>query len=211
MTWVLHDKSREIAIFQNNAEDCKISELSAYRMQGQLSLSITLPEKAYKELYDYLHNHPDFGATQVNGAFMTPLGFHCSLTVEEATGRNVLIRFLSMLQSFDPSIKDIVGEIKKALNYLAAKEIDIILDKNLDEKSFFSNLSTARQLYREGHRDALHRLAKICFERGMIREGNTALNFIPDDDHLGHFWAANIYRKLAEEAAQKETSQGGAG
>jgi len=207
MTWVLHDKSREVAIFQCNAVDCKISELSAYRQQGQLSISITLPETAYHELYNYLHDHPDFGSTQANGAFLTPLGFHCSLTVDEATGRNVLIRFLSMLQSFDPSIKDIAADVKKALHYLGSKEMDEILDKNLDQKSFFSNLTTARQLYREGHRDALHRLAKICFEKGMIREGNTALNFIPDDDHLGHFWAANIYRKLAEEALLKESSQ----
>jgi hypothetical protein len=203
MAWVLHDKSRELAIFQCNAEDCKISELVAYHQQGQLSISITLPEKYYQELYEYLHSHPDFGSTQANGVFMTPLGFNCSLTVEESTGRNVLIRFLSMLQSFEASIKDIVGDIKKALNYLGAKEIDEILYQNLDQKSFFSNLTTARRLYREGHRDALHRLAKICFEKGMIREGNTALNFIPDDDHLGHFWAANIYRKLAEDVSLK--------
>ena len=168
MTWVLHDKSRELAIFHCDAENCKISELVAYHMQGQLSISITLPERYYQELHDYLHSHPDFGATQANGAFMTPLGFHCSITVEESTGRNVLIRFISMLQAFEPSIKDIVSEIKKALNYLAAKEIDAILYQNLDQKSFFSNLTTARRLYREGHRDALHRLAKICFEKNFF-------------------------------------------
>ncbi|MEY3182713.1 MAG: hypothetical protein RLZ35_698 [Pseudomonadota bacterium] len=204
MAWVLYDKSRELAIFRCDTSEAKISELAAYHMRGQLSICITLPEKSYQELHEYLHAHPDFGLTQANAVFMTPLGFHCSLTVDEGTGRNVLVRYLSMLQSFDPSIKEVAPDVKKALNYLGAKEIDEILYQNLDQKSFFSNLTTARRLYREGHRDALHRLAKICFEKGMIREGNSALNFIPDDDHLGHFWAANIYRKLADDVVLQQ-------
>lgn len=205
MTWTLHDKSRELATFRNNTPEAKVSALSAYRTHGQLSISITLSQASYDELYAYLSKHPDFGFTQVNGVFMTPYGNHCSLTVEEASGRHVLTRFLIMLESFDNSIKTIHSDIQQALNYLTPAQIDEMLYQDLDKDGFFSNLAVARRLYREGHRDALHRLAKICFEKGMIREGNTALNFIPDNDHLGHFWAANLYRKLAENEPAEST------
>ena len=198
MTWVAHDRSRELASFRQEDPGAKVNALSAYRRSGKLSISITLNQSAYDELHAYLSKHPDFGFAQTNGVFMTPLGNYCSLTVEEATGRHILTRFLIMLESFDASIKFIHGDIQEALNYLTPKQIDEMLYRDLDKEGFFSNLALARRLYREGHRDALHRLAKACFDRNLLREGNTALNFIPENDHLGHYWAANIYRKLAE-------------
>lgn len=203
MTWNINSISSHVTSFKpENDPTCKITEVVALQEGRQLSVTITTTAEHYPLLEEQFEFHSEFGSAQTHGVYMTNQGYHCSLTVDESTERDVMLRFLVDMIIFEPSIQDILPDIQKALNYQDKNTAyeSLINQSDKENANFVLILLSARKLYKQGFRDVFHVLAEHFFETGRDKEGVHTLHLIPVDDSLGHFRAAEIYRRMAEHA-----------
>lgn len=200
MPWDIKKEKGHLTTFTPaEGSPCRIREADAIREEGRLSFTIAIPDpQSYQILYQFFEFHPEFGFAQHHSVFMTDISNFCSLTVEEESERDVLLRFIDELTRFEPMLTEIVPDIKTALHYRDKKPVYEDLLLRFAKDNFIMVLLNARKLYKQGFRDVYHVLANRCFETGHDKEGVLALHLIPTDDALGHFRAAEIFRRMVE-------------
>ncbi len=200
MPWDIRQINPFLTSFtQPEGSSCKISEADAIHEDRQISFTVVaVTPEDYQTLYQQFEFHPEFGFAQHHGVFMTEMGYYCSLSVDEGTEREVLLRFLNELIQFEPQLQEVLSGIKKSLNYVDRETAYGALMQKFERENFIFVLLAARKLYKQGHRDIFHVLASRCFEVGREREGILALHLIPVDDVLGNFRAAEMFRGMAE-------------
>ncbi len=205
MTWSKIAESEKHKHFRRvDAPGNKVLEFLVQRENKELSVLLILTPEAYQALYTHFEKHSEFGCSKKLGVLMTNNGYKCALTVQEATEKDVLGRFLDEILAFESGVSEILGEVKTFARFLDVKAAHQDLLQHFELEGYEAALVLAKKIYEEGIRDVFVVIAKACIEKSQIDQALEVFKQIPERDHRAHFEAAKLLLTLNNDSLALE-------
>jgi hypothetical protein len=144
MIWQCKKTTDTIQLFVSTTENKNFcTEMTVYKEENQNSVDVVFAQASYPEAYHYFEHHQEFGFSERHGVFMTDLGYHCTLSVQHRTEKDVLLRYWLALETLDPTLSEIIPEVNRFLGYVSVKELYVRLFNTYQQEGFDTALAWA--------------------------------------------------------------------